>query len=199
LSNTRKLPAGSVVFARTHARTDLVGVSTGTVKVTAPPLNGRKATVQLLQAGQVFGDFALLHGEPLTIEALAMTDCELTVIKRSDFQKFLHDEPKVAFELVEVLSTDLCEATFTTLSTRLARVLLRLSGKQSISNKRKTINITQIELSKLLGATRESINKTIREFKSRTWVSIERGSIRVLAPAALRAIARGGDVDSTKI
>jgi hypothetical protein len=41
----------------------------------------------------------------------------------------------------------------------------------------------------MIGSSRESTNKQLQEWKGRNWIRIERGSITVLAPEALAAIA----------
>jgi CRP-like cAMP-binding protein len=48
--------------------------------------------------------------------------------------------------------------------------------------------MTQRELGEMIGMSRESTNKQLREWEERDWVRIERGGITVLAPEALAAI-----------
>ena len=196
LSTIRRVAAGSTISARNDAGTTLFGVCAGTVKIAIPPFNGQNATVKLVHAGEVFGDFALLDGQPQPTDAVAMTDCELTVIKRSDFQRFVQGEPKVALKLIEVLCTELRDVVLLTVPTRLARALLRLAGQEASSDDGK-IKLTQIELAKLIRATRETVNKHLQAFAKRKWIRVERGGITVVAPAALTVIARGS-VDNTK-
>lgn len=123
LSTTRRVAAAGTIVARGDVGTALFGVSAGTVKIIALPLDGQSATTKLLHSGETFGEFALLDGQPQSIAAVAVTDCELMVIKRGDFQRLLHAEPKVALKLIEVLSAGLREATLLTVSTRLARAV----------------------------------------------------------------------------
>ena len=84
--------------------TALFAVCAGTVKITNRVDRWpREGGFNLLHAGEVFGEFALLDGQPRTTDAVAMTDCELTVIKRRDFLSFVQGEPKVALKLIELL------------------------------------------------------------------------------------------------
>jgi CRP-like cAMP-binding protein len=80
---------------------------------------------------------------------------------------------------------------FGDLSERLAKLLLRLTRGIEFeapgSNGR--ILITQREIGQMIGSSRESTNKQLQEWKGRNWIRIERGSITVLAPEALAAIA----------
>jgi CRP-like cAMP-binding protein len=49
--------------------------------------------------------------------------------------------------------------------------------------------MTQREIGQMIGGSRESTNKQLQEWKERDWIRIDRGSITVLAPEALAAIA----------
>jgi len=82
------------------------------------------------------GEIALLDGRPRTADAMAMTDCELTVIERRDFLAFVHSEPNVALQLIALLCERLRiasehyeEVVFPDLPTRLARILLQLADQ----------------------------------------------------------------------
>jgi CRP/FNR family transcriptional regulator, cyclic AMP receptor protein len=75
---------------------------------------------------------------------------------------------------------------------RLAQALLRLSGTQSEANFRK-IEITQKDLASMIGMSRESTNKQLREWEDRKWVRLERNVIVILSTADLEAIAEGDE------
>jgi CRP-like cAMP-binding protein len=46
--------------------------------------------------------------------------------------------------------------------------------------------LTQGQLASLIGATRESTNKSLRDFKQREWIQMKNGRIIILDPDALR-------------
>jgi CRP-like cAMP-binding protein len=197
-ATTRTVPAGTTLFAKGDPGAALFAIRAGTVKITVPSVDGREAMFNLLHAGEIFGEIALLDGQPRTADAVTMTDCEFTVIERRDFLTFVHSEPKVALKLIELLCARLRwasqhfeEVVFLTLPTRLARTLLRLSQEQA--SQAGKLAITQRELSHMLGTTRESVNKQLRAWARAKWISLERGAVRVLAPAALAEIGRGGE------
>ena len=198
-ARTRRVPNGTTIFAKGDPGTALFAVGAGTVKIMVPSVDGREAMFNLLHAGEIFGEIALLDGQPRTADAVAITDCELTVIERRDFLTFVHSEPSVALKLIELLCARLRvasqhfeEVVFLHLPARLARMLLRLSEEAGVSPDRHKLKITQREISQMLGSTRESVNKQLRIWAKRKWISLERGGIVVLAPGAL---AGGADDD----
>jgi CRP/FNR family transcriptional regulator, cyclic AMP receptor protein len=122
------------------------------------------------------------------------------VIQQGDFLRFVHDEPDVAMKLIELLCTRLRiagirmeEAVFLNLSARLARLLLRLLEENAAAADKNNLSITQQEISGLLGATRESVNKHLRIWVRRGVIALKRGTILVLVPRALAALASGED------
>jgi CRP-like cAMP-binding protein len=196
LSSPRTVAADSVISARGDSATALFAICAGTVKITNPLIESREDGFNLLHAGEIFGEFALLGGEPRTNDAVAMTDCKLAVIMRRDFLRFVRGEPKVAIKLIELLCGQLSsanlrleEADSLSVPTRLARTVLRLLDESSTGNGKLTIK--QYELARIVRASRETVNKHLRAWAKRKWVRPERAGIVLLDSSALAAIARG--------
>jgi CRP/FNR family transcriptional regulator, cyclic AMP receptor protein len=197
-ASTRAYPRGATIFGKGDPGTSLFAVCTGTVRIGVPSRDGREAVFNLVKQGEVFGEIALLDGRPRTATATAMTDCELTVIDRGNFVSLLENQPEIALKLIGVLCTRLRHTSeqvedilFGDLSERLAKLLLRLTRRVEfeVSGSNGRILMTQREIGQMIGSSRESTNKQLREWKERNWIRIERGSITVLAPEALAAIA----------
>jgi CRP-like cAMP-binding protein len=196
-TSSRTLSRGNTIFAKGDPGHALFAIRSGVVKISAPSPDGREAIFNLLHSGDIFGEIALLDGYPRTADAIAVTDCELIAIERRDFLKFVHEEPSVALKLIELLckrlrhaSKHFEETVFLNLTTRLARLLLKLAEDRMDSTNTEGLAITQRELSQMLGATRESINKHLRVWEQRQWIRIERGHIILLARDQMEAVAR---------
>jgi CRP/FNR family transcriptional regulator, cyclic AMP receptor protein len=99
----RSVRRGTTIFAKGDPATALMAVLWGSVKISVPTSGGHDAVLNIIDPGQVFGEIALLDGQPRTADAVAMTDCELMVIARRDFIPFLRSEPDVALKLIESL------------------------------------------------------------------------------------------------
>jgi len=151
--------------------------------------------LNLIHAGEIFGEIALLDGRPRCASAEAVGDCELMVIDRRDFMPLVAREPQLALRLIELLcarlrrtSEQVEDITFLDLPARLAKTLLRLAdgSRHAVS---RTITLTQREIGDIVGMTRESINKQLRAWEGRDWISLRRGTIVVRDCAALAALA----------
>jgi CRP/FNR family transcriptional regulator, cyclic AMP receptor protein len=196
-----RIVSGTTLFVKGDPGTAVFIVLSGTVKITIPSLDGREATLNLIHAGEIFGEIALLDGQPRTASAIAAIDCELMVIERRDFLSLVHGEPKVAMKLIELLcarlrvaSVRMEELVFLNLQARLAHLLVRLLAKQDGAAHKKSLTITQQKISEMLGTSRESVNKQLQTWAKRKVISLKRGAIVVLEPQVLKTLV-GGERD----
>lgn len=196
---TRRISRGATIFAKGDPGTGLMGVLTGQVKVSVASADGRDIVLNIFHEGEIFGEIALLDGQPRTADATAMSNCELIVIERRDFVPFLSDHPDVTIKFIEILcsrlrrtSEQVQDVTFLNLPARLAKTLLLLTADTEASTPRRKVAITQREISQIIGRSRESTNKQLRDWAKRGWVRLERGGVSVLAPDRLAAVAAEG-------
>ena len=74
---TKLVKRGTNIFAKGDPGTSLFAIGAGTVKISAPSVEGKDAVFNVLGKGAIFGEIALLDGHPRTADASATTDCEL--------------------------------------------------------------------------------------------------------------------------
>jgi CRP/FNR family transcriptional regulator, cyclic AMP receptor protein len=196
--HSRAVAAGTTIFAKGDPAISLFAVCSGTVRLSNRSLEGKDAVFNLISAGDIFGEIALLDGCPRTADALAMEDCELMVIDRRDFIPLLKDRPDIALRLIEVLcariryiSEQIEDMLFLDLPARLAKTLLWLA-KDAKSARLVKVTITQREIGQIIGISRESTNKQLRLWEQQHWIRLERGSVVVLSPDPLAEIANTG-------
>lgn len=193
---SRKVARGATIFTKGDPGTGLMGVVSGSVKISVASAEGRDIVLNIIHAGEVFGEIALLDGLPRTADAIAMTDCELAVIERRDFVEFLRSHPDITLKFIEILcgrlrrtSEQVQDLTFLDLPARLAKALLRLTAEIELSARTRRVTITQEEISQIIGRSRESTNKQLREWTKCGWIRLERGGVTILAPDKLAKIA----------
>jgi len=196
----RNVKAGRVLFNKGDPGNALFAIRAGTIKITAPSSDGREAVFNILTEGEVFGEIALLDGQPRTADAVAISDCDLVVIERRDFLALVETDPKIALKLIELLCARLRwssehfeEVVLLKLPARLARTLLRLVRAQPAKDGDIELKITQRELSQILGTTRERINRELSAWATRKWIALKRGRLVVRSPRALEKMAEQND------
>jgi CRP/FNR family transcriptional regulator, cyclic AMP receptor protein len=176
-------------------------ICSGTLKVSSPSPDGRSAIFNLISEGSVVGEIALLDGLPRTADATAVTDCELMVIERREFIPLIREQPEIALRIIEVLCGRLRQTTeqledimFLDLPGRLAKTLLHLAKKAKPTPNGPKVTLTQSDVGKIIGMSRESTNKQLRAWQDRKWLRLERGGVVILKPDALAELAAtGGD------
>jgi len=197
------LKRGATIFSKGDPGNSLFAVISGTVKMSVSSAEGRSAIFNLIGAGEIFGEIALLDGLARTADATANTNCEVFVIDRREFLPFVRSQPALAMKFIELLcmrlrwtSDQVEQVILQDLPGRLASALIRLTEKHKLEPAGRTIAVTQQEISEMVGMTRESINKQLRVWAARNWVRLEHGAIVVLDAEPLQALAEaGGDED----
>src|SRR5262249_10602642 len=93
----------TVIFSKGDPGSVLFAIHKGTVKISVPSTAGHDAVFNLLGAGDMFGEIALLDGRPRTADAVALTDCKLFVLERREFLPLLREDPEIALKIIELL------------------------------------------------------------------------------------------------
>jgi CRP-like cAMP-binding protein len=193
----RAMRKDEVLFRRGDPGTGMMAVLAGQVRIVLPGAGGRDRVLKIIGQGELFGEIALLDGQPRTADAVAVTNGRLLVLERRDVMNRIRAAPDLGLRLIELLCERLratnkhVEAlVFQDIATRLATALLRLTN----DHPRRLVDITQRELGELVDATRESVNKRLREWEEQGVVALSPGRVTVLKPEALLAIVPEGAV-----
>jgi CRP-like cAMP-binding protein len=193
------LKRGATIFSKGDPGNSLFAVISGTVKMSISSPDGRSAIFNLIGAGDVFGEMAVLDGQARSADATANTNCEIFIIDRREFIPFVQSQPALAMKFIQLLcsrlrgtSDQVEQLILQNLPGRLASALIRLAEKHLPAPEGRTIAVTQQEIGEMVGMTRESINKQLRVWATRKWVRLEHGAIVVLNPEPLHALAEAG-------
>lgn len=188
---------GKVIFRKGDPGRGMMMVVSGRVKITSP--NGpNEAFFGVMGPGDIFGEIALLDGGPRTADAVALEETELLVLDRRDFLPLVQRHPRAFLSLIEVLCARIRSESemvedflFLDLPARLGRALRRLAENSGTPvpprGVRIDVRLSQRELGKSVGMTRESINKQLRIWRERHLIEINDGFIVILDMDALTA------------
>jgi len=187
---------GEVVCHKGDPGGSLFIIAEGQVKVVLPSDGGEEALLCVLDEGDFFGELSLIDGQPRSATIVTAAPTETLVLHRDDFLSFLGTSPEVAVDMLRVLSRRLREtdefvedAIFLDVAGRLAKKLLELSntyGREVPSGIAIDMRLTQQELATMVGATRESVNKHLRSYRSRGIIDVSQQRIVIRKPDELR-------------
>lgn len=197
LSRLERFAPKDVVFLKGDPGDCLYAIVSGRIGITTTSEGGKEIFLNILGPGEVFGEIALLDGRERTAGAMALDPAELLRIDQADFLPFLERNPKLGIRLMRVLcerirwTSDIIEDTiFLDVPHRLAKRLLTLVkqyGKPTRNGITIDIKLSQESLGRMLGVTRESVNKGIRTLEAQGIIAHEHGIINVTDIASLEA------------
>jgi CRP/FNR family cyclic AMP-dependent transcriptional regulator len=188
LATRKRVRVRETVVQQSEPGTELYVLVTGHLKVVSTDPEGRDAGLGVMGPGEVFGEVALLDGGPRSATIVALDPCELLVIRREHFLRFLKESPDTAVSLLGVLAGRLRKLTertediaFLRVGERLAKTIAALASsygeKQADGSMRLQLKMSQQEMGDLVGATRESANKQIRAWEQDGLVSQDHGHL----------------------
>lgn len=192
----RTFRKNEVVFHEGDQGTSLFVVERGEVKIVLRSAEGKEAILGFRAAGDFFGEMALLDGEPRSANVIATEPCEVLILRRDDFLRFIAEHPNVAVGLLAILSQRLRsttrlvhDASFLNIRARVVRAILDLASLRGILGVDGEISIprlTQEDLAQMVGATRESVNKWLKYYERLSVLTLTRGRVIVKRPQRLR-------------
>lgn len=195
----RRVEKGTAIVERGDEGSSMMVLANGRARVTAASAEGREVTFAILETGSMLGELSLIDGKPRSATVSAMEDCLLLVVERRDFLRFLRGNADLALRMLGLLcerlrNTDIAleEIALMAFPSRLARLVLKLGnqyGEASPRGLRIRMKLSQTDLSTLVAATRESVNKQLRAWRDAGIVEEEAGYLLIREEAMLKAIA----------
>ena len=182
-----RYPGGREIFAKGSPGQCLMAVLRGRVKISSLSDDGKEVVFTIVNAGDIFGEMAVLDGEERSADATAMTDCELLVLSRRDLLPVLESRADLCMILLKVLcrrlrqtSEQVEDVMFRHLESRVAKALLQLVesvGLRALHSPSVELHVSQRELGSMAGGSRESVNKILQNWHRRGLIDLSKGSI----------------------
>jgi CRP/FNR family transcriptional regulator len=195
----REFGRGKVILQPDELQEMIYLIKEGRVKISRYSPDGREQILTLLEAGDVFGEFALVkETDPVHVEAFE--DTLICTMERDEFLGLVRRQPEVMLQVVKVLAErlrvaeeEIADLVFRDVSGRLAVLLLRLAeayGQKDGVALRLTLRLTHQEIASMIGATRETVTSTLSRFRDAGLIATEHRSIMIKNPEGLRRLTR---------
>lgn len=196
VARKRVFRQGEVIFHRDDPGQVLYIVKEGKVKIALTSPDGQEVSLTVFGSGECFGELSILDGEPRSADAIALERVELYALQRQDFVNVVMNQPKIAVQVMKVISQRLRQADqqiedllFLDVYGRVAKKLLELSethGVPTAQGVRIELRLTQQELASMVGASRESVNKVMGYFTDKRYIMTDKHKITLMKLADLR-------------
>jgi len=188
LAHRRAYEKASLIFSQGEDGDALYGVASGQVRIYSSDDKGHEVFLNLLGPGDTFGEIALLDGLPRTASAVATARSNLVTVPRPQFLQHLENDPDLSVHLMKLLCrrlrwvSDLVEeSAFLAGPARVAKRLSSLvdSYGRPAPGGGVEVVMSQADLGRFLGISRQIINQYLRSWCEEGWVELKRGRIIV--------------------
>lgn len=192
-------PPGAVLFLEKQDPRGVFVLCAGQVKLSISSSGGKTLILRIAKPGEILGLMATVSGIPYEVTAETLHPCQIAYVRRDDFLCFMGKHPEVYQGAVRQLSTlysGACEQLRTvglsaSAPEKLARVLLEWSADPKDAQRSGQIKLplTHEEIAEFIGTTRETVTRTLSEFKNRQLVSLQGSTLMISNRPALETIS----------
>ncbi|MBU6340889.1 MAG: response regulator [Bacteroidetes bacterium] len=191
LSNNREsrhFRKKDLIFKEGETPRWLYYVESGQIKVFKTSEDGRELIVKVAKTGDFLGYLALLKNDFYPESAAALEDTNIRLIPRDDFNALLNSNRDVASSFLKMLASHVAEReqqlldlAYNSVRRRTATALIYLhnQGNQEIS-------LLREDLAALAGTAKETLIRTLTDFKTEGLVEIKDGVIHLRQMEKLR-------------
>lgn len=182
---------GEIIFHRGDPGDRAFVILSGSVDLVVESADGRELILARLQAGEHFGEMALLDNNERSATARASAPSEFVVVLSETLNRALAERPETSRAIIRALAQRLRSAdqkleafAYLDVEGRIARVVLELAraGDQ--------IRLSHEELSHMAATSRQTATRVLGEWEEAGFVTLARRGISVNDPEALEALAQ---------
>ena len=196
--STATYPGGAVLYLEKQDPRGVFVLCAGEVKLSISSSAGKTLILRIAKPGEVLGLMAVLTNTPYEVTAETIHPCQVAFIRRSDFLQLLAKHPELHEGVVKQLTTlysGACEQLRTvglsaSAPERVARLLLDWAseGRQTRLGTEIKIPLTHEEIAEFVGTTRETVTRTLSDFKTKRLVVLQGSTLTIANRAALESI-----------
>jgi CRP/FNR family transcriptional regulator len=199
LTFTNVYPPGALLFAEGQAPRGVFMLCHGKAKLSISSGDGKTLIVRIAQAGELLGLAGVMTGNSFKSTAETLESSQVNFVRRDEFLRFLDEHPEAWPNVARQLSIE-CEASEEhvrslglshSATERLAHLILSWAterGKKTEEGTRVQVLMTQEDISQLIGTSRETVSRLMKELRLKRLISVKGSVLTVHNRAALEAL-----------
>ncbi|WP_366921972.1 Crp/Fnr family transcriptional regulator [Metallumcola ferriviriculae] len=180
---------GMFIFMESEPGDALFFVQQGRIKLSKTLADGREHILHFVGEGQIFAEVLLFDDGPYPATAEVMTDATIGIIRNKDLDIFLRTHPDTSLKILKVMSRRLRKAQMQIRDLalkdtfgRLMSTLVKLAGeygKETEEGLLIDISLSQQELANMIGASRETVSRSLNDLKKSNVIDFNRQCILI--------------------
>jgi CRP/FNR family cyclic AMP-dependent transcriptional regulator len=200
VTSTISLPPQASLFVQGEDARCLYLICGGYLKLTAGRPQDRQMIVRVAGPGSVLGLYAVLSHGVYEVSAESLTPAQLRPVERERFLNFLRCHKEAQMHAVQCICQeyrfalqDACRISLAeTVAGRLGRLLLELGHQigETLDGGvfRFPLLLTHEEMASMACTTRETVTRTLGQFRKDGWITIEDALVTVMQPQQLQLL-----------
>jgi CRP/FNR family transcriptional regulator, cyclic AMP receptor protein len=199
IKSTATYPKGALLFVEKQEARGVYVLCEGEVKLSISSPEGKTLIVRIARAGELLGLMAAMARQPYEVTAETIRPCQVAFVRQDDFLRFLGNHPETSEAVVKQMSAQYrgaCEQLRTvglsaSAQEKLARLLLTWSEgmQETKQGTRIKLPLTHEEIAEFIGSSRETVTRTLSDFRERHLVAIQGATVVIPDRAALESFA----------
>lgn len=194
LREIREYKKKQFLYSENNRPHNIYFVIKGKVKTFLINEDGKELINAIYTNGDFIGYTAILENKPYAENAEFMEDSELMLIPAEDFTTLINRDMVVAQQFIKLLTKNISEKeeklialAYNSLRKRVAASLMEVYDifKKSDPNNSK-VEISRENLARVVGTAKESLIRTLSDFKEEKLIEIKEGKIYILDERKLR-------------
>jgi len=185
----RRFAQGELLHAPPQPVETLFILKQGRVRIFRVSADGRALTTAILTPGTIFGEMLLLGQQMHDNFAEALDEVTVCVMTRSDVQRLLLSDARIAARISEILGARvtqlerrLSDTVFKSVPQRIATTLCLLADQEPRRRLSRAIQIhlTHEQVAALAGTSRETATKVLNELAAQGAIHLGRGRVTIV-------------------
>jgi len=198
IKHSNCFPEGSVVFLEGQDARGVYILCQGRAKLTTTNADGKSLILKIAEPGDILGLHSVVSGKAHEVTVETLQPSQLAFIRRDDFLRFLNQHADACMSAASHLAND-CQSAYDVIrsiglshsvSEKLARLLLQWStdGRMVDGAIRLKLALTHEEMAQLIGTSRETVTRTLSEFKKQRLLELTGSTLVIRNKAALERL-----------
>ena len=192
------VPEGAIIFVEGQTPRGIFMLCQGQAKVSTTSRDGKTFILRIAKPGEVLGLHAIVTSKPYEVTVETMQPSQLNFVNREDFLRFLKEHGDACLQAAQQISRDCRDAYDVvrsiglshSVSGRVAKFLLASAADGRVTNGvvRANLALTHEDIAQLMGTSRETITRTLSEFRKKDIVELKGSTLIIHNKSALERL-----------
>jgi len=175
--------AGTTIYCEGNISNHIFFIKKGEVKTFKINQDGKELITEIYSDKDFFGFTSLLESSPYVENAESTKDTKILRIKKNEFFSLINNNPQLGLNFIDMLSHDLefikdhlMHLVYDSVRRKTADAIIQLQDKRGGNA---PLEISRSDLASFLGIAKETLTRTLTDFKEENLIDTQKNEIRI--------------------